>query len=145
MLLSKAPGINFIGNIEARQLPGGGCDIAVCDGFTGNIILKLTEGFGEFFSSSLRTMFTTNTATKLSALLLKKQLRAFKGALNYKEYGGAPFLGVRKPVIKAHGSSDAYAFQNAIRQAVICREKDIAALIEGGIEALEGGADDDRD
>lgn len=145
ILLSKAPGINFIGNIEARQLPGGACDVAVCDGFTGNIILKLTEGFGEFFSGSLRTMFMTNTATKLAALLLQKQLRAFKGALNYKEYGGAPFLGVRKPVIKAHGSSDAYAFQNAIRQAIICRDKDIAALIEGGVEALKGGADDDGD
>jgi glycerol-3-phosphate acyltransferase PlsX len=144
-LLEKASGVNFIGNIEARQLPGGGCDVAVCDGFTGNIILKLSEGFGDFFSGALRTMFTTNIGTKLSALLLKKQLRAFKGSLNYKEYGGAPFLGVRYPVIKAHGSSDAFAFQNAIRQAIICREKEITARIEEGIAALEGKEElDDR-
>jgi glycerol-3-phosphate acyltransferase PlsX len=138
MLLSKAPGINFIGNIEARQLPGGGCDVAVCDGFTGNIILKLTEGFGEFFSGSLRAMFTTNTATKLSALLLQKQLRAFKGALNYKEYGGAPFWGCANLLSK---HMEAAMPMPSKRHSAGCNlsRKDIAALIEGASKRWKVG------
>ncbi|MEG2204699.1 MAG: phosphate acyltransferase PlsX, partial [Oscillospiraceae bacterium] len=107
--LSAAPGLHFIGNIEARALPTGGCDVAVCDGFTGNVILKLTEGFGSFFTRSLKEMLFANLGTKLAAVLLRGQLTSFKNSLDYKEHGGAPLLGIRKPVIKAHGSSNAVA------------------------------------
>ena len=129
-LLKEEKNINFIGNVEARELPLGGCDIAVCDGFTGNVILKLSEGFGKFISHSLKEILFANLMTKLAALGLKKRLNEFKAMMDYKEHGGAPLLGVRKPVIKAHGSSDAKAFKNALRQAVFCCEGDICRKVE---------------
>lgn len=135
--LKTAPTLNFVGNVEARDLPNGGCDVAVCDGFTGNIILKLTEGFAGFFGGMLKGMFTANTATKLGALLVSRQLREFKRSMDYKEYGGAPILGTTKPVIKAHGSSDSKAFKNAIRQAKFCVECDVCNEIEQGVARLK--------
>ena len=119
-LLKTADALNFIGNVEARELPNGGCDVAVCDGFTGNVILKLSEGFAAFFSGVLKGVFMANIGTKIGALLVSKQLSAFKRSMDYKEYGGAPILGAARPVLKAHGSSDAKAFKNAIRQAKFC-------------------------
>lgn len=135
--LKTAPTLNFVGNVEARDLPNGGCDVAVCDGFTGNIILKLTEGFAGFFGGMLKGMFTANTATKLGALLVSRQLHEFKRSMDYKEYGGAPILGTTKPVIKAHGSSDSKAFKNAIRQAKFCVERDVCNEIEQGVARLK--------
>ena len=129
-LLKNEKKLNFIGNVEARSLPLGECDIAVCDGFTGNVILKLSEGFGKFISTSLKDILFANPATKLSALVLKKRLNDFKSLMDYKEYGGAPLLGIRKPVIKAHGSSDAKAFKNAIRQAAFCVEGNLCSKLE---------------
>ncbi len=113
-LLSKAP-IRFTGNVEARAIPAGEVDVAVADGFTGNIILKLTEGLGSMFSKKIKGMFTG--AGKLAAVLMMGKLKAFKKSMDYTEYGGAPLLGAAQPVIKAHGSSNGYAFKNAIRQA----------------------------
>lgn len=115
-LLQKAP-VNFIGNVEARGLPLGECDVAVADGFTGNVALKLTEGLAKYFSNELKGMFMANWKTKIAALLMKDSIAAFKKSMDYKEHGGAPLLGASMPVIKAHGSSDAKAFKNAIRQA----------------------------
>lgn len=115
-LLQDAP-INFIGNIEARELPLGGCDVAVTDGFTGNVILKLTEGMGKMMQTELKKIFMHSFASKLAALILSSGLRAFRKNMDYSEYGGAPLLGASAPVIKAHGSSKAKAFKNAIRQA----------------------------
>lgn len=138
-LLQEAKSINFIGNVEARELPCGGCDVAVCDGFTGNVILKLSEGFGSFFADALKKMFFANITTKLGALLVMKQVKEFKKSLDYKEYGGAPILGTKKPVIKAHGSSDAKAFKNAIRQAKFCIERDVCGEIERGVALLKAG------
>ncbi|MBQ8598800.1 MAG: phosphate acyltransferase PlsX, partial [Oscillospiraceae bacterium] len=115
-LLQKAP-VNFIGNVEARGLPLGECDVAVADGFTGNVALKLTEGLAKYFSNELKGMFMANLKTKIAALLMKDSIAAFKKSMDYKEHGGAPLLGASMPVIKAHGSSDAKAFKNAIRQA----------------------------
>ena len=129
-LLSSDKNINFMGNIEARQLPLGDCDIAVCDGFTGNIVLKLSEGFGKFISISLKEIFMANIFTKLSSLALKGKIKEFKSLMDYKEYGGAPLLGIRKPVIKAHGSSDAKAFKNAIKQASFCVEGNVCQNVE---------------
>ena len=115
-LLQKAP-VNFIGNVEARGLALGECDVAVCDGFVGNVALKLTEGLAKYFSNELKGMFMANLKTKIAALLMKDKIAAFKKSMDYKEHGGAPLLGASLPVIKAHGSSDARAFKNAIRQA----------------------------
>ncbi len=115
-LLQKAP-VNFIGNVEARGLALGECDVAVCDGFVGNVALKLTEGLAKYFSNELKGMFMANLKTKIAALLMKDKIAAFKKSMDYKEHGGAPLLGASMPVIKAHGSSDARAFKNAIRQA----------------------------
>lgn len=113
-LLQNSP-INFTGNVEARAIPAGEVDVAVADGFTGNIVLKLTEGLGSMFSRKIKGMFTG--AGKIAALMLMGKLKDFKKSMDYTEYGGAPLLGTALPVIKAHGSSNGYAFKNAIRQA----------------------------
>ncbi len=113
-------GLNFIGNIEARELNAGAADVAVCDGFTGNIILKLTEGVAKMMSSKIKGVFLSGLGGKLAYLLTRNQMYAFKASMDYTEYGGAPILGVTSPVIKAHGSSNAKAFKNAIRQAAAC-------------------------
>lgn len=136
-LLKKNEHIRFIGNIEARDLPLGGCDVAICDGFTGNIILKLSEGFAKYFGITLKEMFLASIGTKIGALLLKNKLAEFKRSVDYKETGGAPLLGIRKPVLKAHGSSDARAFKNAIRQAVFCCERQVVETIEAGLAAQQ--------
>ena len=115
--LLKQSNINFIGNIEARDIPLGACDVVVADGFAGNMILKSVEGMGALMIKELKDMFFASTKTKIAALLLKGQLKQFKKRMDYTEYGGAPLMGIAKPVIKAHGSSNPNAFKNAIRQA----------------------------
>ncbi len=109
--LLKDSNLNFIGNVEVRDIPEGIVDIIVCDGFMGNTILKLTEGMAMSMFAALKDVFTASTKTKLGALLLKSQLKAFKDNLDYREYGGAPLLGLKKPVVKAHGSSDYIAIK----------------------------------
>lgn len=109
--------IRFAGNVESKEIPFGPCDVLVTDGFTGNITLKLVEGMAKFLLSTLKTMYTKNAVTKMSYLLMKDQLKHLKNDFDASEYGGAPLLGLQKPVIKAHGSSDARAICNAIRQA----------------------------
>ena len=115
-LLETAP-LNFCGNIEAREIPNGVSDVVVTDGYTGNIILKLYEGLGKFFAGVLKGMLLDNLKSKLAALLLLGKVKSFRKKMDYSEYGGAPLLGTARPVIKAHGSSNAKAFYNAIRQA----------------------------
>jgi len=140
-LLGAAP-VNFIGNVEARELPLGGCDVAVCDGFTGNVVLKLTEGMAKFFSDALREIFYTSALTKAAALCIKKPFGEFKKSLDYREQGGVPILGVRCPVIKAHGASDAHTLKNAIRQAKICIEHNVIGEIERGVAEIKQGKED---
>ena len=115
-LLKELP-INFVGNVEAREVPSGVCDVLICDGFTGNMVLKLTEGLGKSIFTMLKDVFTKNLTTKFAAILLKPGLKEFKKRMDYTEVGGAPLLGVNGAFIKAHGSSDAKAIKNAIRQA----------------------------
>lgn len=110
--------INFIGNVEGKDVPFGVCDVLVTDGFTGNVALKLIEGMGSFFSKKMKELFYKNTVSKVSGLLVKKGINDLKKSFDASEYGGAPLLGIAKPVIKAHGSSDAKAIKNAIRQAM---------------------------
>ncbi len=115
-LLKEAP-VNFIGNIEGREAALGGCDVLVTDGFTGNIYLKTVEGMGKFMKLSLKQLFFKNIGTKIGAAFTMKGIKQLSKKMDYRETGGSPLLGTAKPVIKAHGSSDATAFMNAVRQA----------------------------
>ena len=115
-LLSESP-VNFTGNIEGREAALGGCDVLVTDGFTGNIYLKTVEGMGKFMKISLKQLFFKNIGTKIGAAFTMKGIKALSAKMDYRETGGSPLLGTAKPVIKAHGSSDARAFKNAVRQA----------------------------
>ncbi len=130
-MLSEAP-INFGGNLEARELPEGEFDVAVTDGFTGNVVLKLYEGMGSFFAGSLKGIFS-GFLGKLSALFVLGKIKKFKKQMDYKEVGGAVLMGISKPVIKAHGSSDANAFYNAIRQAKKCVDGKVIPTIKESI------------
>lgn len=116
-LLKADKNINFIGNCEGRDLPANFCDVVVCDGFTGNIALKVMEGMGAFMARKIKGIFYFNIFTKLAGLITKRSTSALKKQMDYKEYGGAPFLGISKPVIKAHGCSDEKGIYSAIRQA----------------------------
>ena len=116
--LAQDSAINFIGNVEAREIPFAPCDILVTDGFTGNIVLKYSEGFGKFFFKTLKGMYSKNNRSKVSFLAMKGQIMDLKRQFDASEYGGAPLLGLSKPVIKAHGSSDAKAIRNAVKQAI---------------------------
>lgn len=121
--------INFIGNVEGNQLPHGYCDVAVCDGFVGNIVLKTIEGMGKLMSGELKGIFKSGLGGILAYLLVKKQLKNFKKKFDAKEHGGAPILGLSKTVIKAHGSSDAKAFMNAVKQAIQCEKAGVTNII----------------
>lgn len=135
-LLKNAP-INFVGNAEARELPEGNYDVIVCDGFSGNITLKLYEGMGALFRDNLKKWFS-GVKGKLSALLLLNDIKEFQKLMDYKEEGGAILLGIAYPVIKAHGSSDAKAFFNAIRQAKKCVDGNMISVITNILESTKG-------
>ena len=133
--LLKESDLNFIGNVEPRDLPKGVCDVAVADGWTGNIVLKLTEGLVSAFGKKLKGVMMSSLLTKLGALTMKGALTDFKKSMDYTERGGAPLLGIAKPVIKAHGSSDPKAFMNAIRQAKAFYEQDVIGTISAAVAA----------
>lgn len=128
-LLKNAP-INFVGNIESREMPKGKCDVVITDGFTGNIALKLMEGTTLETLRLVKGVLLSSLLNKLAAAILKKDFGRMKAALNSSEIGGAPLLGVRKPVIKAHGNSDALAIKNAVYQAVAAVENNVCGVIE---------------
>ena len=111
-------GLNFVGNVESKDVPFGVCDVLVTDGYTGNIFLKSIEGMGKFMLKLLKDILKTNLATQLSTLTMKDKIKDVKTRFDASEHGGAPLLGIAKPVIKAHGSSDAKAIMNAVRQAI---------------------------
>ena len=116
--LSHMDGIHFVGNMEANRFAFDTCDVLVTDGFTGNVLLKGIEGVGKLMFGSIKTALKSSPMATLGALLVKKPLKGMKKQLDPNEYGGAPLLGIAHPVIKAHGSSNAKAFKNAIRQAI---------------------------
>lgn len=128
--LSNNPDINFVGNIEGKDIPFDACDVLVADGFTGNVVLKLTEGMGKMMLKTMKELFTSNAITMLSAGLMTSQIKDLKVRFDASEHGGAPILGIRKPVIKAHGGSDAKAVKNAIRQAEKFAKDDVNGEIE---------------
>ncbi|EKN63843.1 phosphate acyltransferase PlsX [Schinkia azotoformans] len=133
-LLQDAP-INFVGNVEARDLLEGVADVVVTDGFSGNIALKSIEGTALAIFSMLKTELTSSLKTKLATGVIKPQLRNLKNKLDYSEYGGAGLFGLKAPVIKAHGSSDQTAILNAIRQAKDMVEKQVIQTIETTIQS----------
>jgi len=131
----EAGAINFTGNIEARDVPLGGADVVVADGFSGNILLKGIEGTA-LFMAMMKDMFKKNVLTKLAALLCMDGVKAFKKKMDYRETGGTALIGLSKPVIKAHGSSDALAIRNAIRQAIGAVEADVAATLAANMDHM---------
>lgn len=135
-LLQEAP-INFVGNIESREMPKGVCDAVIADGFTGNIALKLIEGTSITLFKMVKKALYKNLLNKIAALILKKDLYALKSMMDSSEVGGAPLLGVSKPVIKAHGSSDAKAIKNAIKQAIIFTKKNVINTISENLSKSE--------
>ena len=129
--------LNFVGNVEGRDVPLGTVDVVVCDGFSGNVLLKSIEGTAMFMGSLMSKMFKKNLLSKLAAALVMKDIKAFKKLMDYREIGGTQFLGIKKPVIKAHGPSDALAFRNAVRQAVNAAENDINVELEQALAAMK--------
>ena len=113
--LLKESGLNFVGNVEGRDIPNGACEVVVCDGFTGNLILKTYEGVAKGLMGAVKDLFTKNLKSKLAAGLIYSDIQAMRKAYDYNEYGGAPIMGCLKPVFKAHGSSKANTIKNAIR------------------------------
>lgn len=134
--LHESGTLNFVGNIEARDVPLGGADVVVADGFSGNVLLKSIEGTAKFMSDKMKQIFMRNLFTKLSAVFCKSGIRELKSSMDYREVGGTPLLGIRKPIIKAHGSSDALAIYHAIRQAVNTVNGNFAAAIEENIHLM---------
>jgi phosphate acyltransferase len=135
-LLSRL-NINFVGNIEARDVAEGICDVCVCDGFAGNVLLKTTEGVAQAIFDILKSALMENAVTKIAALMLKKGLKTIKKKFDYKEVGGAPFMGIDGIMIKAHGSSDARAVKNAIRQAKLLYDNKCLDIIRQEISKME--------
>ena len=135
--------LNFIGNIEARDALLGEVDVVVCDGFSGNVLLKSIEGTAYFMGSLMKhKIFKRNILSMIGYLFCKKGVDEVMKMMDYREIGGTEFLGIQKPVIKAHGSSDALAFRNAVRQAMMAAENNIAADLEKNLAQLKENNDD---
>ncbi len=128
--------INFVGNVEAREAVVGAVDVIVADGYAGNIMLKTMEGTGMLLIQEMKKVFLSNAKGKLAALLIKDGLKELKKAMDANEVGGTPLLGISKPVIKAHGSSNDYAIKNAIRQAIQFAGSGIIEDIEENISYM---------
>lgn len=139
-LLKNAVELNFIGNIEGSGVMNGECDVVVCDGFSGNILLKTIEGSIKFAMSQVKSVLTKNTKTTFGAMFLKSDLNSLKAALSADAVGGTVMLGISKPVIKAHGSSNAQAISAAIWQAKHAAESRIAEKLSENIEKMRIGS-----
>ena len=128
--------INFTGNVEARGVPLGEVDVVVCDGFSGNVLIKTIEGTAMFMGSLLKRMFKKSIFSKVGYLLCQSGVKDLMKMMDYREIGGTQFLGIKKPVIKAHGASDALAFRNAVKQAADAAENNFAADLEETLQKI---------
>lgn len=137
-------GLNFIGNVEGRDIPVGGVDVVVCDGFVGNVVLKLSEGLSETLIGLIRSQMTSSWSSKLAAAVLRPGLRRVFKRLDYAEYGGVPLLGVNGPAIVSHGRSKAKAIKNALRVARQTAETGVTEAIAEGLAKL-GGMQEDKE
>ncbi|NLD59321.1 MAG: phosphate acyltransferase PlsX [Clostridiales bacterium] len=135
-LMSAQTSYRFVGNAEARDVPNGDFDVVVADGFVGNVILKITEGVAKLILGMLKDSVRTSRRTKVGALLMKPALYRLRDSMDYTSYGGAPLLGVNGAVVKAHGSSDAKAILNAVRQARGMLEGNVVGKIRDGLRGL---------
>jgi glycerol-3-phosphate acyltransferase PlsX len=131
--LLRASALNFIGNVEGRDIPQGKADVVVTDGFSGNIVIKVSEGVGSTILDMLKTELTAKLTYKLAALVLKPAFRQVKKRMDYEEYGGANLLGVNEPVVIAHGRSNAVAIRNALRVAKQSVDQKLVEAIKAGI------------
>ena len=137
-------GLNFIGNIEGRDIPNDGADVVVCDGFVGNVVLKLSEGLAETLLGLVRTQMTSSLPSKLAAAVLRPGLRKVFKRLDYAEYGGVPLLGINGSAIVAHGRSNAKAIKNALRVARQTAETGVAQAIAEGLTRLGAPEGEDK-
>jgi len=142
--LLKASSINFAGSIEGRDIAEGTVEVAVCDGFVGNILLKFYEGAGSFIKQSLKEIFTANLISKFSVMLIMKQLKNFNKKLDYSEYGGAPLLGINGKVMKTHGSSNAKTIKNAVLKAVSYGKSTVVEQISSQFISMEVAASEEE-
>ena len=142
-LLSKSR-LKFVGNVEAREIPYGVCDVLVCDGFTGNIVLKLTEGMAFSIMNFVKRKFTEGVVAKLGATMLLGKIKDIKAEFDYSEYGAAPILGVRAPLLKMHGSSKAKAVKNAIIKGIPYAKEDVIGIISREMEKVAESLDDEE-
>ncbi len=133
----SASQLNFVGNVEAREIPRGACDVIVCDGFVGNVVLKLTEGVSLTIFKLVKNALMENLKSKIGGVLVKGQLGKLKNEFDYEEYGGAPVLGVNGPVMKMHGSSTATAVKNAIIRGIPYAREDVVSIIRDEMLALD--------
>ncbi len=139
----KGSDLNFIGNVEGRDIPRTEADVLVCDGFTGNIVLKLTEGTAWNVFKAIKEKITEGLQARMGALLLKKKLYSLKEEFDYSSYGGAPILGVKGMVFKMHGSSSAVAVQNAVvKAAAVCRQDVVGEIEQKMAHYAAQGAED---
>ncbi len=132
--LLKKSDLNFIGNVEGRDLPYGGCDVAVCDGFTGNVVLKTYEGTAKAIMGKVKELFSKNAKSKIAAAMVMSDIKKLVKEFDYHEYGGAPIMGTLKPVFKAHGSSKAKTFKNALRLTKNYIEADVINEISKAVK-----------
>ena len=132
--------LNFMGNVEARDVFTSGVDVLVADGFSGNILLKSIEGTASFMAGMMKGMFKKNLLTKIGALLCKDGIGQFKKRMDYREVGGTMLLGISKPVVKAHGSSDARAIRSAVKQAVEAVNGNMAEMLQQDMHLIKGSA-----
>ena len=135
--LLEQSNMNFIGNVEAREVPKSACDVIVCDGFTGNVVLKLTEGLAWNILQVIKKKFTDGVKAKLGAALLIDKLGELKKEFDYSEYGGAPILGVKGPIVKMHGSSSANAVKNTILKGIPFVEENVVETIQNSVLEIE--------
>lgn len=142
--LLRASPLNFYGNVEGNDIFKGTVDVVVCDGFVGNVVLKLTEGVAKTLLGMLKKIFLQNLITKLSYLGIKGGLGELKRMMDSEEVGGAPLLGAAKPVIKAHGSSHAKGIKNAIRQAKLCVANDLCGTMQTALAAVAEKAEAEK-
>ena len=132
--------LNFVGNVEARSVPLGEVDVVVCDGFSGNVMIKTIEGTAMFMGSLLKRMFKKNLGSKIGYLLCKSGVDDMMKLMDSREIGGTQFLGIKKPVIKCHGNSDRLAFRNGVKQAMVAAQSNFTEQLEQDLAALKESA-----
>ena len=135
--LLKESSLNFIGNVEGRDVPNNACDVLVCDGMSGNLILKTYEGVAIALMKKIKGIFTKNIKNKIAAAMVLKDVKELKKQFDYSEHGGAPILGVRKPVFKAHGNADAATFKSAIRLSIQYVERNVVGEISDALAKIK--------